>query len=112
MATGDRENASRLGADRICRPAAGTSRMYEIESREERCPGWPADRGLAMRVRKQRATLGELIDVGRLESVCAVAGQVSVTQVVGHYDNDVGFVGGGKLEAEQEAREQGKCAAE
>ena len=49
-----------------------------------------ADRGIRIGLQEPRAAQGEAIDVRRLIIAAAVAGQITIAEVVGHDEDDVG----------------------
>jgi hypothetical protein len=45
-----------------------------------------------MEIGKTNAFFGQLVDMGRVDLLVAIRGQVTVPQIICHYNNDIGFV--------------------
>jgi len=79
-------------------------------------PGGRADRASRVTVREADAVLGELVDMGRLVELAAVAGEVGLPHVIHENHDDVGGRGGldhgqGGRQAEQGGEQAGKHAS-
>jgi hypothetical protein len=86
-------------------PVAAHGGVAAVLSGHQRAPGGRANRGPGVGLREARAGGGQAVQVGGTDALLAVAAKISVAQVIGQDEEDVGQPGGGAARHQRRRRQ-------